>query len=473
MPSTPSPGSEAIAVIQIPSWELIKKYDRPGPRYTSYPTAPEWSEAFGPEQYRQHLERADAEGGPVSIYVHLPFCREMCRFCGCNVVATHDRSRADAYLDALAKEVALVAARLPRRRTASQLHWGGGTPTFLDERQLERCHAIVAEHFQFTTDAEKAVEIDPAITTKSQVTLLARLGFNRISMGVQDFDAKVQEVVGRIQGERETAELVQHARDRGFRGVNLDLIYGLPYQTPETWRRTLERILAIHPDRLAVFGFAYVPWAKPHQRLLPQEALPRTEQRVELFLGAVEAFTRAGYRLIGLDHFALESDEMARAQDGGYLTRNFQGYTVRPAADTVAFGMTSISDIGGAYAQNAHKLKDWGDKVEAGVLPVERGASVTADDVLRRFAINRVMCLLRLDLREIAEKFGPKGREDIEASLGAGVQQLQEDGLVTFDGEVLRVTPLGQLLVRNVAMLLDAYLPRQAKGKSPTFSRTV
>ena len=460
-------------MIQIPSWQLIQRYDRPGPRYTSYPTAPEWSEAFGPGEYAEHLARADAQGGPLSIYVHLPFCREMCRFCGCNVVATHDRTRADAYLDQLEKEVALVAAKLPTRRSVSQLHWGGGTPTFLDEKQLTRCHAIIARHFEFAGDAEKAIEIDPAITTRSQIETLGKLGFNRISMGVQDFDAKVQEVVGRIQGFKETADLVQAARDNGFKGVNLDLIYGLPYQTPETWQSTLRQILDIHPDRMAVFGFAYVPWSKPHQRLLPQEALPKTEQRVELFLGAVEAFAKAGYRLIGLDHFALETDELARAQDEGYLYRNFQGYTIRPAPDTVAFGMTSIADIGGAYAQNAHKLKDWSQHVLEGRLPVERGAAMSDDDVMRRFVINRVMCLLRLDLREVAGKFGPAARAEIEANLKAGVQELQDDGLVTFDGDVLRVTPLGQLLVRNVAMLFDAYLPkRQAEGKN-TFSRTV
>jgi oxygen-independent coproporphyrinogen-3 oxidase len=281
----------------------------------------------------------------------------------------------------------------------------------------------------------------------------------------------VQEVVGRIQGEKETADLVAAARENGFHGVNLDLIYGLPYQTPDTWKRTLDRIVAIHPDRLAVFGFAYVPWSKPHQRLLPQEALPKTEQRVELFLGAVEAFTRSGYRLIGLDHFALESDELAKAQDGGYLYRNFQGYTIRPAPDTVAFGMTSISDIGGAYAQNAHKLKDWGDQVTAGKIPVERGASMTDDDVMRRFVINRVMCLLRLDLREVEEKFGAASRASIEENLRAGVGELQDDGLVTFDGTLLRVTPLGQLLVRNVAMLFDAYLKKE--GGKKQFSRTV
>lgn len=458
-------------MIQIPSWELIKKYDRPGPRYTSYPTAPEWTEAFGLPQYEAHLARADQDPGPLSIYVHLPFCREMCRFCGCNVVATHDRTRADVYLDALEKEVALVAARLPSRRQVSQLHWGGGTPTFLDVKQLGRCHEILARHFQFTGDAEKAIEIDPAITTRAQIEALGKLGFNRISMGVQDFDARVQEVVGRIQGEKETADLVQAARDNGFQGVNLDLIYGLPYQTPDTWKRTLERILHIHPDRMAVFGFAYVPWSKPHQRLLPQEALPKTEQRVELFLSAVEAFTGAGYRLIGLDHFALESDELAVAQSGGYLYRNFQGYTVRPADDTVAFGMTSISDIGGAYAQNSHKLKDWTDKVEAGIIPVERGASMSKDDVMRRFAINRVMCLLRLDLREIAEAYGPEARAALEQDLRGGVAELQDDGLVTFDGDVLKVTPLGQLLVRNVAMLFDAYLKKE--GGKKQFSRTV
>jgi oxygen-independent coproporphyrinogen-3 oxidase len=461
--------------IQIPSWELIKKYDRPGPRYTSYPTAVEFKETFGPSTYETHLARADRQGGPLSIYVHLPFCREMCRFCGCNVVATHDHSRADAYLDQLEKEVALVASKLPTRRQASQLHWGGGTPTFLDEKQLTRCHEILARHFEWTKDVEKAVEIDPAITTKSQVETLARLGFNRISMGVQDFDDKVQQVVGRIQGERETRELVEAARANGFHGVNLDLIYGLPYQTPETWSHTLERIIDIHPDRLAVFGFAYVPWAKPHQRLLPQEAMPKTEQRVELFLEAVDAFTKAGYRLIGLDHFALESDELAKAQQGGYLYRNFQGYTIRPAPDTVAFGMSSISDIGGAYVQNFHKLKEWGDKVDADVIPVERGAAMSDDDVMRRFVINRVMCLLRLDLGEVDEKFGRAAREAIEKDLKAGLAELLVDGLVTFDGKVLQVTPLGQLLVRNVAMLFDAYLKRP-KGEgagAQQFSRTV
>jgi oxygen-independent coproporphyrinogen III oxidase len=460
-------------VIAIPSLDLIRKYDRPGPRYTSYPTAPEWTDAFGPAQFEQHLAAADGQKGPLSIYVHIPFCREMCRFCGCNVVATHDRSRADAYLDVLEKELELVARRLPNRRTVTQLHWGGGTPTFLDERQLTRCHDLIARHFEFARDGEKAIEIDPAITTRSQIDRLAELGFNRISMGVQDFDPRVQETVGRIQGEKETADLVQAARDNGFKGVNLDLIYGLPYQTPDTWKSTLSRILAIHPDRLAVFGFAYVPWVKPHQRLLPEAALPKTSERVALFLAAVEAFTGNGYRLIGLDHFALESDEMARAQDEGVLTRNFQGYTVRPADDTIAVGMTSISDIGGCYAQNAHRLKDWAEMVEAGKLPVAKGASVTADDVMRRFVINRVMCLLRLDLREVAERFGPAARAAIEESMRPGLPELVEDGLVTFDGEVLRVTPLGQLLVRNVAMMFDAYLPKHAKDKKPTFSRTV
>lgn len=458
-------------MIQIPSQQLIHKYDRPGPRYTSYPTAPEWTDAFQASQYVDHLARADRDQGPLSVYVHLPFCREMCRFCGCNVVATHDRSRADGYLDLLEKEVALVAAKLPNRCQVSQLHWGGGTPTFLDQKQLTRCHDILSRHFRFTHDVEKAIEIDPAITSKAQIETLAGLGFNRISMGVQDFDAKVQEVVGRIQTEKETADLVHAARQNGFKGVNLDLIYGLPYQTPDTWKDTLERILAIRPDRMAVFGFAYVPWSKPHQRLLPQEALPKTEQRVELFLASVEAFTKAGYRLIGLDHFALESDELSKAQREGYLTRNFQGYTVRPAADTVAFGMSSISDIGGAYAQNAHRLKDWGDKVAAGQIPVERGAAVTPDDILRRFVINRVMCLLRLDLREVEEKFGPQARADIAGSLAKGVDELVQDGLVTFDGDVLRVLPTGQLLVRNVAMLFDAYLGKD--GGKKQFSRTV
>jgi oxygen-independent coproporphyrinogen-3 oxidase len=458
-------------VLQIPSWDLIKKYDRPGPRYTSYPTAPEWKDDFKAPQYLDHLARAEAAGGPLSVYVHLPFCREMCRFCGCNVIATHDRSRADGYLDVLEKEVALVAAHLPTRRSVSQLHWGGGTPTFLDERQLARCHAILARHFHFLPEAELAVEIDPAITTRSQIDLLARLGFNRISMGVQDFDQKVQETVGRIQGEKETAELVAAARAAGFNGVNLDLIYGLPYQTPESWADTLRRILNMRPDRMAVFGFAYTPWFKPHQNLLPKEALPNPEARVRQFLQTVEAFTGDGYRLIGLDHFALESDELARAQSAGTMFRNFQGYTVRPADDTVSFGVSSISDVGGAYGQNPHKLKDWEDAVEAGQIPVERGAAMSDDDVLRRFVINRVMCLLRLDLDEVKAKFGEPARAAIAASLQTGLDELAADGLVTFDGRLLQVMPLGQLLVRNVAMLFDAYLQKSDGARK--FSRTV
>ncbi|HET6413326.1 MAG TPA: oxygen-independent coproporphyrinogen III oxidase [Anaeromyxobacter sp.] len=458
-------------MIQIPSGDLLRKYDRPGPRYTSYPTAPEWSSDFGAAPYALHLARAERQGGPLSLYVHLPFCREMCRFCGCNVIATHDRTRADAYLEVLEEEVALVAAHLPTRRKVSQLHWGGGTPTFLDEKQLVRCHETLTRHFALAKDAEQAIEVDPAVTTRSQIETLARLGFNRISMGVQDFDPRVQEVVGRIQGEAETAELVRAARENGFLGVNLDLIYGLPYQTKESWGRTLERILAIGPDRMAVFGFAYVPWAKPHQRLLPKEALPGAEERVELFLAAVEAFTAKGYRLIGLDHFATESDELARALEAGTLFRNFQGYTVRPADDTVAFGITAISDVGGAYAQNVHKLRDWTALVLERKLPVERGAALSNDDLLRRHAINQVMCQLRLDLRQIESRFGEDARAALQADLDGSREELEGDGLVTFDGDVLRVTPLGQLLVRNVAMIFDAYLKR-ASGERQ-FSRTV
>ena len=330
---------------------------------------------------------------------------------------------------------------------------------------------ILARHFAFAKDAEKAIEIDPAITRRTQIELLAHLGFNRISMGVQDFDEKVQQTVGRIQGEEETRDLVLAAREHGFSGVNLDLIYGLPHQTPDGWKRTLDRILSIRPDRLAVFGFAYVPWMKPHQRLLPEEALPGTERRVELFLMAVEAFTKAGYRLIGLDHFALEGDELARAQRDGTLFRNFQGYTVRPADDTVAFGMSSISDVGNAYAQNSHKLREWAERVEGGQIPVERGAALSKDDVLRRFAINQVMCQLRLDLDLVAARYGEEARAALEADLEPARAELEADGLITFDGSVLQVTPLGQLLVRNVAMLFDAYLKKA--GEKRQYSRTV
>jgi len=393
-------------VIQIPSWDLIKKYDRPGPRYTSYPTAPEWTKPSGRKQYARHLAVADGQQGPLSIYVHLPFCREMCRFCGCNVVATHDRTRADAYLDVLAKEVAMVRpAPAPAHREPAPL--GGGTPTFLDEKQLDRCHAIIAQHFQFAPDAEKAVEIDPAITTKSQVTVLAKLGFNRISMGVQDFDARVQEVVGRIQARRRRRSWCSTPRRR-VQGRELDLIYGLPYQTPETWKRTLDRILAIHPRSPGGLRVRLRALAKPHQRLLPQEALPKTEQRWSC---SWRRWTASPGQATASSASTTSRSNRTRWPEPRTAATSPELPGLHRSPGLRHGGLRDDLHLGHRRRLRPERPQAQGLERQGGgpgILPVERGASVTPDDVMRRFVINRVMCLLRLDLAEVAAEFGPR-----------------------------------------------------------------
>lgn len=458
-------------MLPLPSHALIDRYGKPGPRYTSYPAATEWSAAFGPDDASARLAEADRPGEPLSIYVHLPFCEEMCRFCGCNVIATKDRSRADDYLDVLEREVALWARYLPRRRTMSQLHLGGGTPTFLTEAQLERLYRILTATFQPTSGAELAIEVDPAVTRPEQLQLLGRLGFNRISVGVQDLNPQVQQAVNRIQTAEQTERVIQAARAAGFNGVNIDLIYGLPHQTPETFATTIDRVLLMKPDRLALFGYAHVPWMKPQQRLLPEAYLPNTYQRVELLVSAARKLEAAGFRQIGLDHFAREDDELAIAQREGTLSRNFQGYTARTAPDTLAFGVSAISDIGGAFIQSAHKLHEWRAAIDAGVLPVERGRARTREDELRGAAIRMLMCLLKLDIAPLAQQFGPlaqwmflRARPELEA--------LAADGFLTLRTDGLDVTPLGRLFLRNIAMVFDAYLP-EAQPARQAFSKTV
>jgi oxygen-independent coproporphyrinogen III oxidase len=456
--------------LPLPSPALIEKYGRAGPRYTSYPAATEWSSTFGPAELDQALARADATDAPVSVYVHVPFCEEMCRFCGCNVIATKDRARADAYLDTLEREIALWAARLPHRRRLGQLHLGGGTPTFLTLPQLERLHAMVTRRFRPEPDAELALEADPAVTTPAQVALLGRLGFTRLSVGVQDFDPTVQAAINRIQTFEQTSAVVAAARAAGFRSVNVDLIYGLPHQTPASFEATIRKVLELAPDRLALFGYAHVPWMKPNQRLLPEAHLPNARQRVELFVAAANLLEANGFRQIGLDHFARETDALARAQDDGSLTRNFQGYAVNPAPDTLAFGVSAISDVGGAFAQSAHKLSEWTALVEAGRLPITRGLVRKPDDELRGAAIRRLMCLGRLDVGALAREHGEQAWELFRGTRPE-LLPLADDGLVRLSDDAAEITSLGRLFLRNVAMPFDAYLPREAPVRR--FSQTV
>ncbi|AKJ01807.1 oxygen-independent coproporphyrinogen-3 oxidase [Archangium gephyra] len=450
--------------IPTPSEELMRRYDVAGPRYTSYPTVPEWKQDFGTERYAERLDVAGSASAeePLSLYVHLPFCRSLCWYCGCNVVISQDRGAADVYIDHVLLELEQVVARLGRRRKLSQVHWGGGTPTFLNERQLERLWSGITRHLSLVPDAEVAVEVHPVITTPGQLTLLRELGFNRVSMGLQDFDPKVQEVTNRHQPFAQTRSLLDHARNLGFSGVNFDLIYGLPYQNAESWARTLEQILELRPDRLAVYSFAFIPDVLKHQKRMPAEALPDARTKQGLFRAAWAAFVDAGYLPIGMDHFAVPEDELALAQQRRELGRNFQGYTVKAAQDVVALGSTGISDVGGAYAQNVRALPYYYERVREGRFATERGIQLTEDDRRRRAIITQLMCNFWVDL-------GEHGTSDFARELER-LRPLEDDGLVRREGSQLEVTPLGRLFVRNVAMVFDAYL-RQAER--PRFSRTV
>ncbi len=453
----------------------IMRLSRPGPRYTSYPTAPEWNDEVGEADLADHLDRAEAQGAdkPLSMYVHIPFCRTMCSYCGCNVVVARRQERADLYLDHLEQELDLLCARLPTRRGLIQLHLGGGTPTYLDEAQLGRLWSLIRGRFTFLPGAEIALEIDPVVTTPGQLDLLRGFGFNRVSMGIQDFTDEVQQRVGRVQTVEQTRLLFDHARGLGFKGINFDLIFGLPRQRLDTFQLTLDRVLEMGPDRVAAFGYAHVPWMKPNQRKFTDDELPGAGDRFGLYMAALRGFLEAGYVQIGMDHFARPDDELARARLERRLKRNFQGYTVLPASDILALGITGISEVQGLYTQNLKPLAHYYRAVEQGRLPVERGRLITAEDQLRRKVIHQIMCNFFVDLQAECEPFGLDAGAHFADEL-ADLQESMDAGLVrrTGDGLTLEVTPLGRILVRNVAMVFDTYL-RDRRGKAGTFSKTI
>jgi oxygen-independent coproporphyrinogen-3 oxidase len=443
--------------------DLVRKLDVPGPRYTSYPTVPEWSTSIGAGTYGAHL---DAAGGapadtPLSLYVHLPFCSERCTFCGCNVVVTKDRRRADQYLDHVALELEMVRERLGKRNKLAQIHWGGGTPTFLDEAQIARAFREITRHFSPVDDAEIAIEIDPVVTTAGQLELLASLGFNRLSMGVQDFDPNVQLAINRVQTPRQTAAMLDRARRLGFRGINFDLIYGLPLQTTSSWSKTLDTVVAMSPDRMAVYSFAFVPEVRPHQRRL--SVLDRVEglDKLALFGAAYDRFTDAGYQAIGMDHFARSDDELARALARRKLTRSFQGYSIKAAPDVIAVGVTAIGNVSSAYFQNVPALAKYYAAIGSGRFATERGIELSADDLDRRAIIRDLMCNFFVDLEDRAARY----ESELES-----LRTLEHEGLVEIDGSRIRVTSLGRIFVRNIAMVFDAYLERDARR---SFSRAV
>jgi oxygen-independent coproporphyrinogen-3 oxidase len=458
--------------------QLLERYDRPGPRYTSYPTAVEFNDSIGNDIYVERLARMNnAADEPLSAYVHLPFCEHRCSFCGCNVVITPHREVASRYLEAVEQEIDLLASHLPNRRTIAQLHWGGGTPTYYTPEQLARVFARIARHFTFTADAELGVEIDPRVTTIAHLDVLRSLGFNRLSMGVQDFDPKVQQAINRIQSYEMTRDLLVHAREHGFSSINIDLIYGLPHQTPESFGATLDQVLTLRPDRVAAYSFAFVPWMSAHMKRIDIEALPPSETKLALLAATVDAFLGAGYQQIGMDHFALPTDELARAIDTRTLNRNFMGYTVKTTTDMVAMGISAIGNVQGAFVQNTKKLPEYYEAVAAGRFPIERGYALDQDDEIRRYVITELMCNFRLDIASVEQRFGIVFADYFAgemAALTAPEQSPVADGLVAVTAQNdIEVLPTGRMFVRNVCMIFDKYLARRTGGPKPVFSRTV
>jgi len=454
--------------------DLLRRYDRPGPRYTSYPTAVEFHAGFDDAAYREHLKLAAKEREePLSLYLHLPFCEERCTFCGCMVIITRKRDVAARYLEYLHRELALLAEHLDGRRRVVQYHWGGGTPTYLAPDQMVTLHETVARHFDVDPEGEVAIEVDPRVTSVEHLRVLRGLGFNRLSMGVQDFTPEVQVAVNRVQSEEETRAQFDLARELGYQSINIDLIYGLPFQTLDSFGRSVDSVIAMRPDRVAVYSFAHVPWIRGNQRRLRPEDLPSAELKLSLFVEARERFLEAGYQAIGMDHFALPEDEMARAARSRTLHRNFMGYTVRPAPDMVGAGVSAIGDVAGAFAQNVKKLSTYYEALDAGRFPIERGYRLSADDKVRRHVITQLMCNFHLDGAEVARRYGIDFADYFATELGELREGPARDGFLEMSGDQLDLTAKGRLFVRNVCMVFDRYLREKTAEEKPVFSRTV
>ncbi|HEX4002340.1 MAG TPA: oxygen-independent coproporphyrinogen III oxidase [Candidatus Acidoferrales bacterium] len=451
--------------------EILEKYNRPGPRYTSYPTAPVWKDDFGPADLEEFYARADDAATPLSLYMHLPFCESLCLFCACNVSIQKDKSVAIPYLASLKREVDHVARMVSRKRPVVQFHWGGGTPTFLSPAQLEDLFGYARERFSFGPDAEIGIEIDPRVTSRAHLETLRRNGFNRLSMGIQDFEPKVQETIHRVQPYEMTRDLIAAARELGFESLNVDLIYGLPHQSAETFQATIQQVLSLAPDRVAMFSYAHVPWLKKQQGAFATH-LPEGKEKFRIFRAGLERFLGGGYVYIGMDHFARPGDELATAQENRTLHRNFQGYTTKAGADLYGMGVSAISSIGSAYAQNRREIPVYQSTVSERGLATMRGYRLSPDDLLRRAVISRLLCHTVIPKSEIESEFGISFDEYFRAELER-LEEPRAEGLVTLARDEIRVTPLGRIFIRNVAMVFDRYLHEQQMDQKPLFSKTL
>ncbi len=450
---------------------LIGKYDKAGPRYTSYPTAVQFHEGFGEAQYREQAQASNASGRPLSLYLHIPFCDTVCFYCACNKIITKNRRHAVPYLENLHQEIVLQGALFERSRPVTQLHWGGGTPTFISAEQMRELMRVTGEHFQLLSDdsGEYSIEVDPRETDDGTMGLLREIGFNRLSLGVQDFDPQVQKAVNRLQSRDITLKVIEAARAEGFHSISVDLIYGLPLQTVASFTRTIDDIIAQNPDRISVFNYAHLPDLFKTQRQIDASALPPPEIKLEILKTVIERLTRAGYVYIGMDHFAKPEDELARAQQAGTLYRNFQGYSTHADCDLIGLGATSIGMVGDSYSQNLKGLEDYYARIAEGRLAVFRGVRLDEDDRLRRVVITALICHFQLEFAAIERQYGIVFPDYFAAEL-AELADMQADGLLALSETGIRVLPPGRLLIRNICMTFDRYLREQ---KQQRFSKVI
>ncbi len=450
--------------------DLINRYNKSGPRYTSYPTALELHEGFSDRDYREHIAKSNAVGGPLSLYFHIPFCDTVCFYCACNKIITKNRKHAEPYLDNLCKEIALQGDLFDSSRQVNQLHWGGGTPTFLSVQQMQRLMATTREHFTLRDDdqGEYSIEVDPRETDEQTITQLRQLGFNRISLGLQDFDAAVQKAVNRIQSREQTFSVLESARQEGFRSTNIDLIYGLPLQTVKTFADTLDQVLEYLPERFSIFNYAHLPSRFKTQRQINEADMPSPDVKLNILQMVGKKLTDAGYVYIGMDHFARPDDELAIAQREGQLYRNFQGYSTHSDCDLVGLGITSIGRVGDAYIQNVKELQSYNDRIKQGQLPVFKGVDLDEDDKLRRSVITQLICHFDLDFGKIERQFTLNFAEYFSDEL-QNLRTMQKDGLLIVNENGIQVLPAGRLLIRNICMVFDKYMSR----KQQQFSKVI
>jgi len=451
--------------------DLIRKYSVSGPRYTSYPTAPQWTENLSEKDYRSEFGTAfQNDTDPLALYIHIPFCEQLCYYCGCNIQITKDHERSKKYLEALLRELRELSQLFGKKKTLSQISWGGGTPTFLALSEIETLYRGITDHFEVAREAEVSIEIDPRVTSDGQLKLLSELGFNRASLGVQDFNEEVQKVVNRIQSDLMTHKMLNRCHELGFSGVNFDLIYGLPLQTVDSFKETVEAVIQMNPDRIALYNYAHLPSLRPHQKILEKRKMPEAEERVEIFSHAYERLLDSGYDSIGMDHFALKSDEMAVARQDGRLYRNFMGYTVKKGKGLLGVGASSIGESPNSYFQNVREALSYEKRVAETGLATLRGCFLNQDDLERKWIIQKLMCQFKLDEKEFQSEFG----KSLTAGYAPELSELApffSEGLLEGSPTALRVTDLGRVFVRNIAMIFDAYLKRP--HQNATYSRTV